>query len=229
MISNKRVLGLIPARGGSKGVPRKNIREIDGKPLIAFSIETAKKSKYLDAVVVSSEDVEIQTISKEWGAETLQRPHHLSQDTTPGVDVVIHALNTYKDYDYVVLLQPTSPLRRTIDIDRAIELCLNSEKPFCVSVTKTEKNPYWMFTIKKDGGLSNILPGKIPNRRQEVESIYVLNGAVYVTDVNWLIKYKNYVYSEAIAYEMPVKYSIDIDNRNDIQYLEFICSRKKQE
>jgi N-acylneuraminate cytidylyltransferase len=228
MISDKRILGLIPARGGSKGVPRKNIREIDGKPLVAFSIETAKNSKYLDAVVVSSEDDEILSISKKWGAEELQRPHHLSQDTTPGVDVVLHALNTYKDYDYVVLLQPTSPLRRTIDIDRSIELCFKSEMPFCVSVTKTEKNPYWMFTIKKNGGLSSILSGQIPNRRQDVEPIYILNGAVYVTDVKWLIKQKNYIYSEAIAYEMPVEYSVDIDNKNDIQYLEYICSSENK-
>ena len=228
MISDKRILGLIPARGGSKGIPRKNIREIDGKPLIAFSIEAAKKSKYLDSVIVSSEDDEILSISKQLGAEILKRPSNLAQDTTPGADVVLHALNTYKDYDYVVLLQPTSPLRRTIDIDQSIELCVKSEMPFCVSVTKAEKKPYWIFTIKKNGGLSSILSGQIPNRRQDVEPIYILNGAVYVTDVKWLIKQKNYVYSEATAYEMPVEYSVDIDNENDIQYLEYICSSEKQ-
>ena len=228
-MKKSKVLGLIPARGGSKGLPRKNIRLLAGRPLISWTINSALKSKYINSVVVSTEDREIADISKKCGAEVpFFRPKKLSQDKSLRNEVVLHALNSIKGFDYVVLLQPTSPLRRTIDIDQSIELCVKSEMPFCVSVTKAEKNPYWMFTIKKNGGLSSILSGQIPNRRQDVEPIYILNGAVYVTDVKWLIKQKNYVYSEATAYEMPVEYSVDIDNENDIQYLEYICSSEKQ-
>ncbi|MEH2097772.1 acylneuraminate cytidylyltransferase family protein, partial [Nostoc sp.] len=121
MIHGKKVLAIIPARGGSKAVPRKNIREIGGKPLIAWTIEEAKKSQYIDRLILSSEDDEIISIAQKWGCEiAFKRPVELAQDDTPGIAPVLHALNQLPIYDYVVLLQPTSPLRQVIDIDGCI-------------------------------------------------------------------------------------------------------------
>lgn len=226
MIGNKRILAVIPARGGSKGVRRKNIREINGKPLVVYSIEAAKASSYLDKVVVSSEDEEILSICEKWGSETITRPVELAGDNTPGVNVVLHALQIYNDYDYVVLLQPTSPLRRSKDIDGAIEFCVNSSASFCVSVCESDKNPYWMFTKNSDNSLSKIVPGKIPGRRQDIPKIYILNGAIYVTEVTWIKTNKAYNYEDAIAYEIPVEYSIDIDTEQDFSFLEFQFQHK---
>jgi len=130
MINNKTILTIIPARGGSKGVKRKNVRNLAGKPLIAWTIEAAKNSKYLDRVVLSSEDKEIIKIAKEYGCEVpFVRSKELAKDDTPGIDVVLHALNMIRErYNYVVLLQPTSPLRTECHIDECIELCVKKKQ-----------------------------------------------------------------------------------------------------
>lgn len=145
---NSKILAIIPARGGSKGVPRKNIRELAGKPLIAWTIEEAKKSKYIDRLILSTEDDEIIEVAKQYGCEVpFKRPIELAQDDTPGIDPVLHAIEQCPGYDYVVLLQPTSPLRTVDDIDGCIEQLLSSDGTnFCVSVTEPEKSPYWMYT-----------------------------------------------------------------------------------
>jgi CMP-N,N'-diacetyllegionaminic acid synthase len=125
MIGERKVLGLIPARGGSKGVARKNIREVRGKPLIAWTIEEARRSIYLDRLVLSSEDTEIMEIARSFGCEVpFRRPEELAADDTPGIDPVLHALRELPGFDYVALLQPTSPLRTAEDIDGCIERCV---------------------------------------------------------------------------------------------------------
>ena len=146
MISGKSILAIIPARGGSKGIPRKNIKLLAGKPLIAWTIDEAKKSIYIDRLILSSEDEEIIRIAKEWGCEApFIRPAELAEDNTPGIDVVIHAIDALKEkYDYLVLLQPTSPLRKVEDIDRCIETCIDRNVPACISVSETMNHPYWM-------------------------------------------------------------------------------------
>lgn len=127
MINNKKILAIIPARGGSKGLPRKNIRELAGKPLIAWTIEAGRKSKYIDRLIVSSEDFEIIEVAKKYGAEIpFVRPKHLAEDESLGLDPVFHALRELPGYDIVVLLQPTSPLRLTEDIDACIEQLIDS-------------------------------------------------------------------------------------------------------
>lgn len=228
MINNKTVLAIIPARGGSKGVPRKNIRNLLGKPLIAWTIESGKKSKYIDKVIVSSEDSEIIEVAKCFGADVpFIRPKHLAQDQTPGLDTVMHALRELPEYDYVVLLQPTSPLRLADDIDGCIEQLLNTDFPACVSVTEPEKSPYWMYTVKEDGLMRPLIPQKkVTIRRQELPSVYALNGAIYVAQTKWLFKTNSFLTNETLAFIMPKSRSIDIDVEEDFLLCELMMKDK---
>jgi CMP-N-acetylneuraminic acid synthetase len=153
MIKEKtNVIAIIPARGGSKGIPRKNIRLLAGKPLIAYTIEAAFTSK-MDKVIVSTEDEEIAEISKKYGAEVIERPKGLAKDETPTIDVIFHVLEILKAKNYnpdiVVLLQPTSPLRNAEDIYNAIKLFLDSDCESVVSVCEVEHPPYWSFEIEE--------------------------------------------------------------------------------
>ncbi|MFA6224292.1 MAG: acylneuraminate cytidylyltransferase family protein [Desulfomonilaceae bacterium] len=217
MIQNNKFLAVIPARGGSKGVPRKNIREIAGKPLIAYTIEAARYSRYLDKIIVSSEDEEILNVAKEWGAEILVRPAELAQDDTPGIEPVLHAIGVFSGYDYVVLLQPTSPLRTTNDIEATIDQCLSHQAPSCVSVCESQETPYWMFTFGPDMKLTPFMPGYTRTRRQDLPPAYLLNGAVYVAEIEWLVLKKDFLANDTVAYVMPVDRSLDIDTENDLQ------------
>lgn len=228
MIKGKKVLGIIPARGGSKGIPGKNIRMVAGKPLIAWTIEVAKQSKYLDRLILSSDDAEIIKVAKEWGADVpFVRPAELAQDDTPGVDPVLHALKETPEYDYVVLLQPTSPLRTVEDIDQCIETCLNLAAPACASVTVPEKSPYWMYTVNADNRMKPLLAAGSFTRRQDLPVVYALNGAVYVAEVDWLKLNKVFVTEETVAFEMSKDHSVDIDTERDIELFEFIRLKKR--
>jgi len=226
MIDGKRILAIIPARGGSKGVPRKNIRDLGGKPLIAWTIEEAKKSRYIDRLVLSSEDAEIIAVAKAWGCEgPFVRPLELAQDDTPGIAPVLHALELLPDYDYVVLLQPTSPLRRVEDIDGCIELCLTKQADSCVSVTETDKSPYWMYTLAADAVMLPVIPTeKQITRRQDAPAVYALNGAVYVARTAWLRKSKSFVMANTVAYPMPKERALDIDTELDFAFVQTVIT-----
>ncbi|MBP2241993.1 N-acylneuraminate cytidylyltransferase [Cytobacillus eiseniae] len=227
MIQDKKVLAIIPARGGSKGVPRKNIRSLAGKPLIAWTIDEAKKSKYIDRLILSSEDEEIIEIAKYYGCEVpFVRPSNLAEDTTPGIDPVIHALSILPNYEYVVVLQPTSPLRSAEDIDGSIEQLLVSGTPACVSVTEPGKSPYWMYTLQDN----NILKPLIYNeeaivRRQELPITYALNGAIYVAETKWLNESRTFLSNDTTAYIMPRNRSYDIDTEEDFMFCEWIKNK----
>jgi CMP-N,N'-diacetyllegionaminic acid synthase len=226
MIQGKSVLAVMPARGGSKGMPRKNIREIAGKPLIAWTIEAAKKSKYIDRLIISSEDTEIINVAKRLGCEApFIRPAELAQDNTPGIEPVLHAIRSLPGYDYVVLLQPTSPFRTCEDIDGCIELCENKHANSCVSVAEPDKSPYWMFTINAEGKMRQLINQKeIPARRQDLPKVYVLNGAVYVADAKCLLKRKSFLAEDTVPYIMGRLASIDLDTEEDFVFAEF-CMR----
>jgi len=226
MNNNQKILAVIPARGGSKGVPRKNIREVCGKPLIGYTIEQALKSTVLDKIVVSSEDDEILSVAENYGVTTLKRPLELAQDNSPGVDAVLHAIEQFPNYDYVVLLQPTSPLRSFKDIDNTLKFCCDNKFPCSVTVSESQNSPYWMFTIGDNGKLNQIMQGDLPSRRQELPTVYMLNGAVYVAEIPWLKKKKNFIYKESAAYIMPFSRSLDIDTIDDVNYLEYVLHNK---
>jgi N-acylneuraminate cytidylyltransferase len=144
MIDNHSVLGVILARGGSKGLPRKNVRDLAGKPPIAWTIEAGQEAEYLDRLILSSDDDEIMAVAKEYGCEVPFRgPDVLAEDDTSSMDALLHALDQVETYDYVVLLQPTSPLRTADDIDSTIARCHQNGGTACVTVIETDKPPQW--------------------------------------------------------------------------------------
>lgn len=151
MYKNKTFLAIIPARGGSKRLPRKNVLDLCGKPLITWSIEAGLNSKYIDKVVVSSDDDEILEISRKFGAETIKRPDELASDTATTFDAIKHTIDNLEKYDYIVLLQPTSPLRDQKHIDEAIELLVEKNADAVVSVCEMDHSPLWSNTLPQDG------------------------------------------------------------------------------
>lgn len=218
MTSKERVLAVVPARGGSKGVPGKNIRLAGGKPLIAWTLEAAAASRHVDRVVLSSDDAAIIEVARACGCEVpFVRAPALAADESLTTDVVLDALDRCPGYDWVVLLQPTSPLRTSADIDAAIRLCFDRPAPACVSVCEVEESPYWMFTIDGAGRVSPLLPGAIPGRRQDLPPVYSLNGAVYVARVEWLRERKSFISEETVGLVMPARRSLDIDCEADFQ------------
>ncbi len=228
MINGKTILAIIPARGGSKGIPRKNIKILAGKPLIAWTIEEAKKSKYIDRLILSSEDEEIIKVAKKWGCEVpFVRPKELAKDDTPGIEPVIHAIKTLPEsYDYVCLLQPTSPLRKVEHIDAAIELIIKMNAESLVSLKKVKENPYWMFEIDNNSFLNKFINEDIPIRRQDLKELYVLNGAIYISVTNFLLKNKTFITDKTIAFKMDEFNSVDIDEIVDFYLAEFYLSKK---
>lgn len=219
-----KVLGLIPARGGSKGLPRKNIRLLVGRPLISWTINSALKSKYINSVVVSTDDREIAEISRKCGAEVpFFRPKKLSQDKSLRNEVILHALNKIKGFDYVVLLQPTSPLRTSECIDQAFKEFIESGASSCVSVTEQHPSPEWIFKISENKRIDNRQNNFVLQNRQDLPQYYALNGAIYITSVNHFLNYEGndpFVCDDTFPFIMNKENSIDIDDEIDFS----ICS-----
>lgn len=229
------VLAFIPARGGSKGVPRKNIKEFNGQPLIAWTIDAAKKSKYITKVLVSTEDQEIAEVSKSVGAEVpFLRPQELAQDHTPTMDVVMHSLDYLKQHfqytpNYVVLLQCTSPLRNENHIDEAIECILDKQGDAIVSVTEVEHTPFWMKKIDQEGYMEDFLAydKQKYTRRQDFPKIYRINGAIYIAKTEKLLAYKDFEMEKSLSYKMERISSIDIDSLDDFNLAQFYMKQLK--
>jgi CMP-N,N'-diacetyllegionaminic acid synthase len=224
MIGGATVLALIPARGGSKGVPGKNIRPVGGRPLIAWSIAAAKASRYVDRTVLSSDDQGIIDAARSFGCDApFTRPAELATDEADSMSVVRHAMTVLPErYDYLVLLQPTSPMRLAQDIDRAIERCVNSGAPACVSVCEPDKSPYWMFRAGKGDVLEPLLAAEIPDRRQQAPAVLALNGAVYVARTDHLAGGGAFLAPGTIGYVMPTERSFDIDTELDLRIVDFL-------
>ncbi len=220
MANQKKLLGLITARGGSKGLPRKNVLQAGGKPLIAWTISAALESRSIDQVILSSDDDEIIQTAQIWGCDVpYKRPAHLASDTATSIDVVLHALDWMPGYEYVALLQPTSPMRCGQDIDEAFALIQQHDAPSCVSVCEAEQSPYWMYQFTNDGKLKELLQKpKELTRRQDLPPVYVLNGAIYIAKVDWLRAAKNFVAEGCIGYPMSKEKSIDIDTLSDFEF-----------
>lgn len=219
MIGSASVLGVIAARGGSKGVPRKNVLPLGGRPMIVWTVEAALASKTLDRVIVSSDDAEIIGAAVAAGAEApFVRPAELARDDTPGTAPVLHALDQVGGvYDLVVLLQPTSPFRIAEDIDRAVEMCAGSSAPSVVSVSSARTSPYWTFLVSDDGTMSPVIPcDKVVGRRQELPRAYELNGAVYVARTDWFRAGESFIGEGTLAYVMPEERSHEIDRPLDL-------------
>lgn len=219
MIGRRRVLALIPARGGSKGLPGKNILLVAGRPLLAWSVEAARAAHCVDRVVLSSDDEAIMAAGLACGCEVpFKRPATLATDTATTIDVVMHALDALPGFEVIVLLQPTSPLRTGADIDAACERLAASEAPACVSVSPAAQNPHWMYLLGDNQTLVPVIEAPtIATRRQDLPPIYALNGAIYVADTRWLRKTRTFITRDTVAYVMPVDRSIDIDTLADFE------------
>ena len=227
MYKNKRFLAIIPARGGSKGIPNKNIMDICGKPLIAYSIEAGKKSKYIDEIIVSTDSEEIKVIAAKYGAVVpFLRPKQLSNDSAKSIDLVLHAIEFYKNinigFDYIVLLQPTSPLRNFAHVDEAIEKLMESNGTSLVSVRETDENPVLMRTIENEK-LKEVISFEGPNlRRQDLPRFYIFNGALYINSNDMLITKKRFIDEDTVPYVMNKESSVDIDTMLDAKLVELI-------
>ena len=232
MFSNRSVLAIIPARGGSKSVPHKNIKLLGGEPLIAYTIGAALSSNYIDRTILSTDSKEIARTAESYGAEVIERPYELAQDDTPSLLVFQHAINyleTVKGFlpDILVLLQPTSPLRITEDIDEAVRKFLEIGCDSIVSVCEAEHPPHWMYTMEDDR-LKPIIKGseKI-TRRQDAPKVYRLNGAVWVTSKDIIMKQNRIHGDDTRAYIMPIERSIDIDTELDFRIAELLMRERQ--
>ena len=215
-----KIFAIIPARGGSKGLPGKNIKQLNGKPLICHTIGEALKSNNLDQVFVSTDDPAIAKISKNCGAEIINRPDELAKDESPAIDAIFHAINAIKDTsdkDIIILLQPTSPLRNATDIDAALDIFLKTDCDSVISMYKVEHSPYWCFKYKGDTFKPLFGNKGLKMRRQELPDVYRPNGAIYITTIKNLYKNNGFYCDKIVPYIMPPKRSVDIDEEIDFK------------
>ncbi|MPQ43500.1 cytidylyltransferase domain-containing protein [Clostridium tarantellae] len=222
MYKGKRILAVIPARAGSKGIKDKNIIDLCGKPLIAYSIESALDSKYIDKIVVSTDGENIAKIAREWGAEVpFLRPDYLSHDKAKSIDVLLHCIEEVETlgekFDYVVLLQPTQPLRKSFHIDEAIELIVKENADNLVSICKVKEHPVLMRTIDEEGEMKNLLNCSSTQRRQDFKDFYKINGVIYINKINKNLNSETSLNDNTLPYIMDEQYSIDIDELLDVK------------
>lgn len=223
------ILTLIPARGGSKGIPQKNIKLFNNKPLIAWTINCALESNYRSRVIVSTDDQKIADISLSYGAEVpFLRPEELARDETPTVEVVNYTINKLRQNenyfpDLIMLLQPTSPLRKATDIDQCIEIMQNKDVEAVVSLKEVSEIPYWMQVINEEGFIRDLFEeGKQFSRRQDVPKIYMPNGAIYLIKAETLLEKNTFSPEKSLGYIMPKDRAIDIDDETDFMIAEFL-------
>lgn len=230
MINKKEILAIIPARGGSKGLPGKNIKLLNEKPLIAHTILEAKNSRYINRIIVSTDDNAIAEIANQWGAEVpFMRCANLATDESKSNDVILDVLKWLKENDnyipdYIMLLQCTSPLRESKHIDEAIDLLFENSADAIVSVKECEENPYWMKILVDNKIKSFINSNNAILRRQELPNIYSLNGAIYMTKTQFFLEHKDWYGDNTIAYIMDKESSIDVDDILDFKLAELILN-----
>ena len=224
------MISIIPARGGSKGLPGKNILPLCGKPMIAYTIEAAKQSKYIDHVIVSTDDQKIAEIALQYGAEVpFLRPDFLASDTAQAVDNYIYTIERLsKEWntpiEEFVVLQPTSPLRIAEDIDGAIEMFMEKQADSVISYTPEAHPVRWHKYLDENNAFVDIFDTTIANR-QDLKTSYYPNGAVYVFRFS-MIKERKYYTDKSYGFVMPRVRSVDIDYKEDFDYVEFLMSRR---
>jgi N-acylneuraminate cytidylyltransferase/CMP-N,N'-diacetyllegionaminic acid synthase len=228
MIDKKKVLAIIPARGGSKGLPGKNIKILGGKPLIAWSIEAALNSAEIDRTIVTTDAEDIAQVAIEFGADVpFLRPEELAADDTSSADVVLHVLNTLEEeYDIIVLLQPTSPFRTSQHIQQAFAQCKEHNNYTLISACESDKSPDWLFW-NEGNKLEPILgENSKATRRQDVRKAYVLNGAIYVVEVNRFKQHLKFLHDNSLPFVMDKQSSVDIDDVMDFKFAELVLNEK---
>jgi CMP-N-acetylneuraminic acid synthetase len=228
LINGKKVLAIIPARGGSKILPRKNILTIAGKPLIAWSIEAANQSKYIDKTIISTDDSEIASIAKKYHGEVpFIRPQSLATDEATTSDVIIHAIDSISgDFDIILLLQPTSPLRDSGVIDDALEFMEISSSSAIISVTKRKHPRDWTIQLDDNCKVINYKDMITLKRRQEYKELFDINGAIYASLINNFFDSKTFFGNNTIAFKMLEEKSIDIDDSFDFEIAEYFLNKQ---
>lgn len=227
------MIALIPARGGSKGLPNKNIKLLNGKPLIAYSIEAALQAKEVTRVIVSTDYKDIKEVALQYGAEVpFLRPNFLATDTSSSINVFKYTIDRLEKEENIVIdnfvvLQPTSPLRASTHIDEAITLFREKKAKAVVSYCKEYHSIFWHKKIDNNGKIVNIFEGDFSKNRQEIEETYFPNGAIYVFDKNYIFTTKDYS-ADCYAYIMNRENSVDIDTIDDFQYAEFLMNLKNK-
>lgn len=230
MYKNKKILCVIPARGGSKGLPGKNIKKLTGKPLIAYSIEHARGSKYIDRTIISTDSRQIANVAKQWGGEIpFLRPKSLAMDKTSTIDALLHAVSWMEEkekfvFDVLVLLHVTTPLRNIEDVDKCIELLFKKDTDNVFSVRKAYKNPYFnMVEVKKSGKVVLVKRGEYTSR-QSAPPVFDINSSIYVWWKDVLKEKKSLFPGRTRIYLMPKERSVDIDDYLDFRMAEMLLS-----
>jgi N-acylneuraminate cytidylyltransferase len=231
LIEGKTVFAVICARGGSKGLPGKNIRDLAGKPLIAWTIEAAQASTLIDKVILTSDDTAIIDTARHFGCEApFVRPAVLATDESSSDDVLVHALeNAGEGYDLIVMLQPTSPLRTVEDIDGCIRKCIEAGANSCITFAESGKSPYIMFVADDQDVMCPLFEAEFYNRghrRQDLPAAYSPNGAVYVAHIKSYLETRDFCAAGVIGYMMPGERSIDIDTELDFRIAEMIIKMR---
>ena len=232
MFQNHKIVSIIPARGGSKGVPRKNIRNLAGKPLIAYTIEQSLQSRLIDRTIVSTEDGEIAEVAQQYGAEVpFLRPTELAGDHAPTMEVLLHAVNLLEkqeqyNFDILVLLHITTPLRNVQDIYSCVSMLVEAKADNVFSVTESHRNPYFNMVETGDDGIATLVKkGNFPTR-QAAPKVYDMNASIYVWWKDILKKEKKIFLKKSHVYVMPKERSIDIDDELDFKIAEFLCMNR---
>lgn len=229
MYGNNKILAVIPARGGSKGVPNKNIKELLGKPLIAYTIEQAQASKYIDRTIVSTDSPVIADIAVSYGAEVpFLRPEELATDQSGTIDVLVHAIDwlekneNYK-FDILVLLHATTPLREPEDIDHSIELLVENGAENVFTVTEAHRNPYFNMVEIRNNKVSLVKKGNYTTR-QTAPKVFDMNSSIYVWWKDIFKKKKSVFLENSRIYIMPKTRSVDIDDAFDFKIAEMLLT-----
>lgn len=219
-------IALIPARGGSKGIKRKNIKLFNNKPLIYWTIKIALASDYIDRVIVSTEDEEIADIARSFSAEVpFFRPESLAQDNSNGIETVLHALENLSNIENVLLMQPTSPLRKTNHIKEIFRLRSKFNNDSAVSITPAKKHLDLFFSMDSR---KKIIPSSENLKlapRQDYPCKFILNGSLYLANKESIQRNRSFITSNTIGYIMPEEYSIDIDTQLDWDIAEFLMTK----
>ncbi|WP_422007612.1 acylneuraminate cytidylyltransferase family protein [Roseivirga pacifica] len=227
MINGKKVLAVVTARGGSKGLPGKNIKEFNGKPLIAWTIEQGLNCQSVDRLIVSTDDVEIAHTSREHGAEVpFLRPDYLAGDTATSIDVIVHAIDFLEQqgdtYDIVILLEPTSPLRESSDIDYALKRLVETPAAQSIAGVSEVEGQHPDFLVRIENEFMRPYLEFDVKRRQDLKSLYFFEGSVYAAYIPFLLRERSFYTHETLAYEVPKWKSFEIDDIVDFYLVEHL-------
>lgn len=230
MIAGRSALAVIPARGGSKAVPGKNLRQLGGLPLIGWAIRAARGSR-VDRTILSTDDEAIADVARDLGCEVpFLRPAALAGDEVSVIDVTRHAMMALdRAYDYVVILQPTSPLRTAADIDQGLAHAVRTGASTCVSVAPVRESPVWMYRLREDARLVPVIENvDRPERRQDAEPVFVPDGSFYIAAWQWLLSRQTLIAEDTVGYVMPRPRSVDIDIEEDFLIAEALLEAQRR-